>query len=793
MYAREEDPTSIAIIGMAIRTPGAGSVEEFWEKVKAGEEMIGERPGVSHVAVSDKGKYFNVNTKIGNGRSFDASFFGVMPNEADLTDPQQRVFLECAWSALEDAGYHAQEYHGIIGLFAGAYLNSYLLNNVLPSVPVDNYFGNVQTMIANEKDHIATMTAYKLNLTGPAVNVQTSCSSSLTAVHLACESLLSFSCDMVLAGAATVGAAEEGGYYYQDSGLLSKDGHLRPFDKDATGTVYSEGVGVVVLKRLADAVEDGDHIFAVIKGSAINNDGSAKIGYSAPSVKGQAEVIRRVHSMAGVRPEMISFIEAHGTGTPLGDSIELEALHTVFGEGGAKTGFCALGSVKGNIGHTGPVSGVIGLIKAALSLYERCIPPVCNCVHPHDRIDPFGSPFYVNPYIERWDVHEGAKLAGVSSFGIGGTNVHVILESAPEYREVPEQEQRERVFAMSAQSVAALREMQENMLVFLGKHPGVSLDDLAYTLQVGRKDFEYKYCCVFCSHRELTEKLAHAVAGETIARPNPMMLALYLDPSAHVSNERMALFEKETAFRKAYAEASKALARGGPSENRSGATEAFCAQYALCRLLLAWHVNIRLFYADALEGATRDCFLRLPSAQLTDGQKQYGMDGDNIKCVTLSGLLAGGDGAETLYELLARLWREGCVPSWPPCCEGKKRRRISLPTYPFQRELHWIEAAPKASVERADVRYTILPEDQLLNYTAPKGFIERELARIWEDELGLKPIGVEDGFFEMGGSSLLAIKITQTVNNFFGIEMELKHFFEHQTIRALAWFIRDTC
>ena len=319
MYQLDEEKLdSIAIVGMSVRVPGADSLDEFWEMIEQGREAIYSGQETAQQVERKRNHYFQVDTCIKKKKEFDASFFDISAAEAKFMDPQQRCFLECTWEAMENAGYVPKSYDGIIGLYAGAYANTYLYQNVFPAMVRSNFLDSMKVLMTNEKDHIATRTAYKMNFTGPVVNVQSSCSSSLAALHLACQGLLDYSCDMAIAGAATIGASEEGGYFYQDTGLLSKDGHVRPFDKEATGTIYSEGIGVVVLKRTEEAIENKDHIYAIIKGSAINNDGSERMGYTAPSVKGQVQAIRRAQLIAETEPDTISYIETHGTGTPLG-------------------------------------------------------------------------------------------------------------------------------------------------------------------------------------------------------------------------------------------------------------------------------------------------------------------------------------------------------------------------------------------------------------------------------------------------------------------------------------------
>ena len=362
---------------------------------------------------------------------FDAAFFGFTPRDAQITDPQHRLFLECAWEALEAAGYGAGDYRGCVAVYAGASLNTYLLNNLPADRDLMRSDSGLSMMVGNDKDFLTTRVSYKLGLTGPSITLQTSCSTSLVAVHLACQSLLAGECDMALAGGVTIRVPQTTGYWHREGDILSASGSCRPFDAESDGTVWGSGVGAVVLKRLSDAIACGDHIHAVIKGSAINNDGAGKIGYTAPSADGQAKAIARALAMADVAAETIGYVEAHGTATALGDPIEMAGLTQAFRAGTRQQGFCAVGSVKAIVGHLGAAAGVAGLIKTVLALEHKELPPSRYFERPNPKIDFATSPFYVPSSRSEWRAEQGPRRAGVSSFGIGGTNAHVVLEEAP--------------------------------------------------------------------------------------------------------------------------------------------------------------------------------------------------------------------------------------------------------------------------------------------------------------------------------------------------------------------------
>jgi non-ribosomal peptide synthase protein (TIGR01720 family) len=487
----------IAIIGISGRFPGANNIEEFWHNLQTGIESISQlsdedllAAGVAPSCLDDH-NYVKASGILENIDLFDAAFFEFNPKEAEITDPQHRLFLECAWEALESAGYDAQRCESRIGVYAGASLNNYLsfdLNS--------DQIGSAQSyqkLIGNDKDFLSTRVSYKLNLTGPSLTVQTACSTSLVATTLACQSLINYQCDMALAGGVSIRVPHKTGYLYQPGGTLSPDGHCRAFDAQAQGTTVGNGVGVILLKRLEDAIADGDHIYAVIKGWAINNDGSQKVGYTAPSIDGQAEAIAEAMLLAGVEPETISYIEAHGTGTTLGDPIEIAALTKVFRTSTDKTGICAIGSVKTNIGHLDAAAGVTGVIKTALALKHQQIPPSLNFTQPNPQIDFVNSPFYVNTELTQWKSELSPRRAGVSSLGMGGTNAHVVLEEAPiQVKSQKSKVKSKYLLCLSAKTASALETATDNLVNHLQLHPDVDLGDVAYTLQVGRKQFNHR-------------------------------------------------------------------------------------------------------------------------------------------------------------------------------------------------------------------------------------------------------------------------------------------------------------
>ncbi len=513
----------IAIVGLAGRFPGAASVEDLWQNVCRRVESVSDlsdetlRAQGAQQSTLDDPAYVKTGVIFEGIESFDASFFGYTPREAELIDPQHRIFLECAWQAMEHAGYDALALQSAVGVFAGAGANLYLMRHLLPRLG-----GGIAEMLGllngNSADALSTRVAYKLGLRGPAVTVQTACSTSLVAVHMACQSLLGFECDMALAGGVWLNLLQQGGYLHQPGAILSSDGHCRAFDARADGTALGSGAGVVVLKRLDDAVRDGDTVHAVIRGSAVNNDGSAKVGYTAPSIDGQADVIRAAQSVAGVSPDSIGYVEAHGTGTTLGDPIEIAALTRAFRSVTGRAGYCAIGSLKTNIGHLDAAAGVAGLIKAVMAVREGILPPSLNFEQPNQRIDFARSPFYVNTEARPWLSGGQLRRAGVSSFGMGGTNAHVILEQAPQPAALSSDAAAEGpMLLLSAASASALTETLSRLADHLDQHSALRISDVAHTLRCGRRREDYR-AVVLPGENPPGDAIAKALRGEIPGR-----------------------------------------------------------------------------------------------------------------------------------------------------------------------------------------------------------------------------------------------------------------------------------
>ncbi len=547
------DGLEIAIIGMSGQFPGSPDYRSYWQNVRDGKDLIRRFTdeellgwGVPESDLTDP-SYVKAFGVVDDKDCFDHQFFGYTPDEALLMDPQIRLLHENCWSALEDAGYTSLIEKQKIGLFAGAARNDnwkVYAYQKSEEARLDPFY---RDMITNHI-FISTLIAYKLNLRANSSFVDTACSTSLSAVHQACRSLLFGECRMALAGAVTLFSHKPKGYLHQEGMIYSPDGHCRPFDKDSDGTVGSEGVGVVVLKKLTDAIKDGDHVYCIIRATAANNDGSQKVGYTAPSVKGQADCIRTAHRIAGVSPHSISYVEAHGTATKLGDPVEVRALNEAFATSGEK--YCGIGSVKSNIGHTDTAAGVAGLMKVALSLKHRQLPPSLHYQSPNPGIDFEGGPFYVNATLKNWERKNDAPLrAGVSSFGIGGTNVHAVLEEAP--RRQPGSKGRSyKLLTLSAKTEEAVARYMGRMRDFLVASPDVDLADMSYTLQVGRKHFEYRKSIVYREKDELLDLLGGTGAPATRTdNKHKQVVFMFSGAGSQYANMGKDLYDGEPFFR----------------------------------------------------------------------------------------------------------------------------------------------------------------------------------------------------------------------------------------------------
>ncbi|MFC7440510.1 type I polyketide synthase [Laceyella putida] len=989
----------IAIIGMSGRFPKARNIRQFWDNLLAGKEGITffSEQELSHIPaeIREHPRYVKAAPLLEDADCFDAFFFGITPKEAKVLDPQHRVFLECAWEALEDAGVDPDRFAGRIGVYAGATSNQYMINVASHPEMMDPKNGFVASVIhGNSPDYMTTRVSYKLNLRGPSVTVQTSCSTSLVAVHLACQGLLGYECDMALAGGISIKVPQVEGYFFQEGGVVSPDGRCRPFDAKGQGTVFGSGVGIVALKRLQDAMEDGDHIYAVIKGSAINNDGAVKVGYTAPSVEGQAEVIAEALAVAEAESDTIDYVEAHGTATALGDPIEMAALSQVFAERTGNENQCAIGSVKGNVGHLSAASGVTGLIKTVLALKHKQIPPSLHFKTPNPKIDFDDSPFYVQTKLIPWERRgEHPRRAGVSSFGIGGTNAHVVLEEAPAMNSGPSP-RAAHLITISAKTVAALERMTDRLAEHLANHPDGPLADVAYTLRLGRKDFVHRRFIVASNVAEVQKALAErdpkrVFQGE--APPGERSVAfLFPGQGAQYVQMGKGLYETEAVFRETVEQCAETLkpllsldlrellypgagqekeAEDLLKQTRYTQPALFVIEYAMAKQWMAWGIkpeamlghSVGEYVAATLAGvmepeealsliAARGRLIQaLPVGEMAavrlPEEKVSPLLGDDLSLAAINGpslcVVAGtaeaisrlisrldqggitarrlhtshafhshmmepamaafrkelrrirlrepalpfvsnltgtwikaeeatdpeywvrhlretvrfADGVKTLWERpervllevgpgrtlstlakqqgtreqltvpsmrhpldsgedaaflarsLGQLWLAGVKWDDAAWFSGEKRLKVSLPSYPFERERHWLEfrrdgwgglpiaeAPAQQKQERSENEAQIGSEEVgrrvvMTAYAPPETDIEKTIAAVWREVLGIEKIGVHDDFFELGGNSLLATQLGSRMKERFPIEIPLQVFFEGPNIRNLSAYV----
>lgn len=746
----------IAIIGMSAKFPGAGNVEEFWDVLREGRETVSffQAQELTDLGMEkeqiENPDFVRAKGIIDDLEYFDAAFFEYSSKEAEMMDPQIRMFHECAWKALEDSGCNPLEYKGRIGVFAGSAHNQNWTLKIFNEI--DDVGGQIEKLALTDKDFLSTRVSYKLNLRGPSINVQTACSTSLVAVHLACRSIINGECDMALAGGVSVMLPQKGGYMYSEGMILPPDGRCRAFDADAAGTLFADGVGIVVLKQLEAAIADGDTIHAVIKGSAVNNDGVSKVGYTAPGIQGQKDVIMAAHRSAGVEPETITYVETHGTGTKIGDTVEFEALKAAFATD--KRGYCAIGSLKTNMGHLDAAAGVGGLIKTVLALKNKQIPPSMNFQAPNPDIDFIDSPFYVNTELREWERISGVTMgksclplrAGVSSFGIGGTNAHLILEEAPAVsnEELCQDPPGYNIITLSARTRSDLERATDNLAVFLDRHPEIALEDVAYTLQTGRKHFKYRRTVVSREAKTAAELLRNENIFTGTSRDINEVVFILPDHSCWYENMCRELYYEEPKFSKEMDNCFDELKAitGYEIKEVSPLIGTFIIEYSFAKFLIncgiiptlytgdgigkyvvacltgllplkdailsAWEwsrtginpingieteVESSKYWFKGLNDGSRAAFVEIGTGlyyRTLLSQQDNGADRDIAVNVIRSEMEEGSDVA-FLLEKIGLLWCSGVKVGWKQYYTGRNRRHISLPTYPFRGQSYPVE------------------------------------------------------------------------------------------------------
>lgn len=676
----------LAIIGMAGRFPGAKNCEEFWRNISNGVESIeffsdevALASGADPELIGNP-HFIKAHGVLDDVEYFDAGFFNMSPREARILDPQHRVFLETAWEAMENAGYDSEKYDGQVGVYAGTAFSTYLLRNILPNNLVRfQTIDRLEMALTNHKDTMPMRVSFHMNLTGPSICVGTTCSTSLVAVHLACQALWSYQCDMVLAGASFIRTPSREGYLFQEGMIYSPDGHIRTFDADSKGIVTGAGVGVVVVKRLADALADGDTVQAIVKATALNNDGSTKIGYTAPSIGGQAKVMAEAMDLAGVSSDSVTYIETHGTGTELGDPVEIAAMTQAFKATAIdpehqKKQYCAIGSAKPNIGHLNHAAAIAGLIKAILALKHKQLPPSLNFKRPNPKIDFANSPFYVNSSLQDWNTDGGPRRAGVNAFGIGGTNGHVVLEEAPD-AQVSTGARPHQLLMLTAKTPTALAKIAENLAKHLENHPELDLADVAFTLHMGRKAFDHRRIVIADTLSEAVLRLRDSTPQYSFehyqkASVRPVVFMFSGQGSQYVNMARE-VYQTESVFRQQLdycAETLKPLLNVDIREllyptvltveqaaeqlQQTAITQAvlFSVEYALALQWMSWGIQPKAMIGHSIGEYVAACLAGVFS--LDDGLALVAARGQLMQAATKGNMLAVSLPVDELRELL---------------------------------------------------------------------------------------------------------------------------------------------
>ncbi|EPX1072222.1 colibactin polyketide synthase ClbO [Escherichia coli] len=801
----------IAIIGMSGRFSGAESVPEWWDKLLAGEEFT--QPTCTE---DDNGNpWIRLRNIITAPYDFDAAFFNIPPGEALLMDPQQRIFLECCYNALEHAGYIPTQLKRV-GVYGATYANNYFIDRVYPYLKMSGDHHYLQAQIGNEKDYLCAQVAYKLGFTGPAVSVQTACSSSLVAAYLACEGLLTFQADVALAGGVTLGFLQAHGYSPQGDKLVSQDGHCAPFSAEATGTVYSSGAGVVVLKRLEDALRDQDRVYAVIKGGAVNNDGGRRLGFVAPSVEGQVEAINTALAAAEVVPTDIALIETHGTGTPLGDEIELEALHRVFAPACAPHSI-QLGAVKANLGHLGVASGIVSLMKTALTLYTGLVPPQINLVNKHKKLLQPASPFYLSDVVT--SVPQTKRIhATVSSFGLGGTNAHLVLQNWCETPAQAVQENERRLFFFSAKTPLALRQQLDAHYHALATYAEADKDRIAYTLAQRRAHFPYRCALAADSVVALRASLAKLRDADMSFTPINMettLVFLYPDRDDKLESALTHLLACQPNLRQRHQRLSQDVALICEPADWTPALRQFIQQVSLSEWLIeqsispVQHIGYLTGAAAAqyvariisLENAVQQVIVAettpeqtlagnselseiLANLAVTEGtlMLEIGRAGtfsilyhQHAQWVgqTVFSPMLNTDTPEDILPLLGTLWQRGvtiCLPEMPAV------QTIGLPGYSFDR-----------------VRYEIQSSDARENAMLPVSYLSVSdfVEKTWRSLLCIDHYDEHAVIFEYGATSMHVISFVDSCNHIYKIGLTAADIYARPAIREHSEFISE--
>ena len=803
---------AIAIIGIACKFPHSENWEEYWKNIKEGKECIETllpeeltRLDIDYDTLHDD-NYVNRCSCITDIDKFDADFFKISPREATYMDPQQRLMLEKAWEAVEDAGYNIDKMGGKVAIFASTSASSYFLQNMLNTPNFIEEAGGMKAVLHGlDKDHIATKIAYKLNFTGPAITVQSACSSSMVGTIMACQNLLTYQCDVALAGGVTINVPQKEGYIYEKGNVRSQDGYCRPFDEDASGTVFGSGVGCIVLKRLEDAINDNDRIYAIIRGGAVNNDGNDKVGYTAPGVRGQMEVISDALEFADINPNAISYVEAHGTATIMGDPIEVEAISKVYEQYTDKKQYCALGSVKANIGHLNSAAGVAGIIKTALLIKNRVIPPLINFRQENQKIDFVNTPFYINTKCKNYDGNEPMRAA-VSSFGIGGTNGHIVME---EFCNGQKGNINKKCYLIpvSARDIEDLRNACQNLSDYISSHADISMADIERTLQCGRKAFDIRTVFVVENHHELLQGIHRFLTeGCSQEKKEDKQLKIVISSTNKCKYpEIKELYDDNPLFRKNY-DSTKRFIKDAYTDdvwkNCQEAMSSVVTQIAMIRTWKELGIETEIKLNSSNESGTIFAIdliqMKEHIAKFLECSVHDHLRNDELG-VELDKLISSQNIYQEFLSVIANWWMKGKNICWEKWICFDEQKIISLPTYPFKRNSYWSfnttlkekEKQPeKEKIRLMEVAQHERP-DLSTPYVAPIEEMHERLIDIWGELLGIKGIGIEDDFFELGGHSLMATQLIAAIKNEFLVELEIFELFDCPTVLRLADMITN--
>lgn len=840
----------IAIIGMDCEFPKINSIEDFWNTIKNGEEKVSyftddelRESGVSEEALKNP-SYRKMGYYLEDATKFDSKFFGYLPREAQLIDPQQRKFLECCWNAMEDAGYVAEKSTTKVGVFGGSNLNTYLLANILDGSTIEELgdrYGDQQIMIGNDKDYITTRVSFKLNLDGPSVNVQAACATSLYAVHFACEQILSGACEMAIAGGSSIRFPHKTGYYYKEGGTFSKDGHIYSYDEKANGSMSGYGAGAVVLKPVLKAIEDKDHIYAVIKGTAVNNDGGSKSSFTAPNVHHQAITFKEATDIANVPMESITYIEGHGAGTKMGDPIEVEGFRTAFHMANVPADLpykCVIGSAKPNIGHCDAAAGIAGLIKTALCLKNQTLPPLCHFEKLNSEICIDGTNFAFINKAQKWEIEGYPLRASVNSLGMGGHNANVILEEPPRFQAAQKDDNTLKMINISAKSMNSLNAMQSNLYNAIQGNKDLCMKDIEYTLHMGRKEFEFRKSFVCATMEELLEQLKISTCEvKKLGRQKRKNIVLLSSDDVKFLPRLKELYDKVPMFKDAVSTLKPALntktltvldklisGEQATEIKEVEVTLLFVFYYAIISYLEGIGIKVNNITGSALSKQVKECIndsseiektLRdLQNASQEISAQDYSVTIEEMKQVYSSGMsqyLFIGIGSiaftqdelfstngnvyvgliqdekekadETLIRFVAQLWQQGAVIDWNKYHNGQVYSRVSLPTYPFEKK----EMEYRNKAKEVEKKPEVPKEEAAATEKKPvdNQKVEEDIISLIEDITGSKVDCMEEDVSSIGMTSMQYAQFATRINDKYNTDLNKAYFEETETINRI--------